>query len=241
VVEEIKAGGGQAVANKASVADRDGAKSIVDDAVAAFGSVDIVVNNAGILRDKSFKNMTLDEFDLVIDVHLRGTAYVTRFAWPIMYEKNWGRVVFTSSTSGIFGNFGQANYGAAKMGMVGLANVLALEGANRNVRVNCLGPGAATRMTNTVPGRSENLDDPDPMRHPALVSPAVLYMCSEDAPNGAVIHASGGNYHRSEIWVNDPVRIGAGASYEDLTPHIDKLMDMSAAHPRQPRVPRPRP
>ena len=126
------------------------------------------------------------------------------------------------------------------MAMLGLANVLALEGANHNVRVNCLGPGAATRMTNTVPGRSEDLDEPDPMRHPALVSPAVLYMCSEDAPNGAVIQASGGNYSRCEVWVNDPVHLGAGATYEDLLPHIDKLMDMSDAHPRQPRAPRRR-
>ncbi len=239
VVAEIKELGGDAIANKASVAERDGAKSIVDDALAAYGRVDILVNNAGILRDRTFKNMTLDEFDLVMQVHLTGTAYVTHAAWPHMYEQRYGRIVFTSSGSGIFGNFGQANYGAAKMAMLGLANVLALEGANRNVRVNCLGPGAATRMTNTVPGRDEDLSDPDPMRHPALVSPAVLYMCSEDAPNGAVIHASGGNYSRSEVWVNDPVQLGADATYEDLLPHVDKLIDMSGAHPRQPRAPRP--
>ncbi|MDE0691416.1 MAG: SDR family NAD(P)-dependent oxidoreductase [Gammaproteobacteria bacterium] len=240
VVEEIRAMGGDAVANKASVADRDGAKSIAADAINAFGRIDILVNNAGILRDRTFKNMTLDEFDLVMDVHLTGTAYVTHAVWPHMYEQRYGRIVFTSSGSGIFGNFGQANYGAAKMGMLGLANVLALEGANRNVRVNCLGPGAATRMTNTVPGRDEDLDHVDPLRDPALVSPAVLFMCSEDAPNGAVIHASGGNYSRSEVWVNDAVELGAGATYEDLTPHIDRLMDMSAAHPRAPRAPRPR-
>ena len=240
VVAEIKGLGGDAIANKASVADRAGAKSIVADAIAAYGRVDILVNNAGILRDRTFKNMTLDEFDLVMQIHLTGTAYVTHAAWPHMYEQRYGRVVFTSSGSGIFGNFGQANYGAAKMAMLGLANVLALEGANRNVRVNCLGPGAATRMTNTVPGRDEDLSDPDPTRHPALVSPAVLYMCSEDAPNGAVIHASGGNYSRSEVWVNDPVQLGAGTTYEDLLVHIDQLMDMSNAHPRQPRAPRPR-
>ena len=240
VVAEIKAFGGDAVANKASVADRDGAKSIAADALSAFGRIDILVNNAGILRDKTFKNMTLDEFDLVMQVHLTGTAYVTHAVWPHMYEQRYGRIVFTSSGSGIFGNFGQSNYGAAKMGMLGLANVLALEGANRNVRVNCLGPGAATRMTNTVPGRDEDLDEPDPTRHPALVSPAVLFMCSEDAPNGAVIHASGGNYSRSEVWVNDAVELGAGATFEDLLPHVDELMDMSKAHPRQPRQPRPR-
>ena len=240
VVAEIKAFGGDAVANKASVADRDGARSIVDDAIANYGRIDILVNNAGILRDRTFKNMTLDEFDLVMQVHLTGTAYVTHAAWPHMYQQNYGRIVFTSSGSGIFGNFGQSNYGAAKMAMLGLANVLALEGANHNVRVNCLGPGAATRMTNTVPGRDEDLAEPDPMRHPGLVSPAVLYMCSEDAPNGAVIHASGGNYSRSEVWVNDPVQLGAGATYEDLLPNIDRLMDMSEAHPRRPRAPRRR-
>ena len=240
VVAEIRELGGDAVANKASVADRDGAKTIVDDAVERFGRIDILVNNAGILRDRTFKNMTLDEFDLVMQVHLTGTAYVTHAAWPHMYEQNYGRIVFTSSGSGIFGNFGQSNYGAAKMGMLGLANVLALEGANHNVRVNVLGPGAATRMTNTVPGRDEDIGDPDPMRHPALVSPAVLFMCSEDAPNGAVIHASGGNYSKSEVWVNDPVQLGAGATYEDLLPHADKLMDMSNAHPRAPRTPRRR-
>ena len=240
VVAEIAGFGGAAIANKASVADRDGAKSIADDAIAAFGRIDILVNNAGILRDRTFKNMTLDEFDLVMQVHLTGTAYVTHAVWPHMYEQRYGRIVFTSSGSGIFGNFGQSNYGAAKMGMLGLANVLALEGANRNIRVNCLGPGAATRMTNTVPGRDEDLSEPDPLRHPALVSPAVLFMCSEDAPNGAVIHASGGNYSRSEVWVNDAVQLGAGATYEDLLPHVDELLDMSKAHPRQPRTPRPR-
>ena len=240
VVAEIKAFGGDAVANKASVADREGAASIAQDALDAYGRIDILVNNAGILRDRTFKNMTLDEFDLVMQVHLTGTAYVTHAVWPHMYEQRYGRIVFTSSGSGIFGNFGQSNYGAAKMGMLGLANVLALEGANRNVRVNCLGPGAATRMTNTVPGRDEDLDAPDPTRHPALVSPAVLFMCSEDAPNGAVIHASGGNYSCSEVWVNDPVELGAGATFEDLLPHVEKLMDMANAHPRQPRAPRPR-
>ena len=162
VVDEIKSAGGTAIANKASVSVREGAQSIVKDAVEAFGTVDIVVNNAGILRDKSFKNMSLDEFDLVIDIHLRGSAYVTKAAWPIMYEKNWGRVVFTSSTSGIFGNFGQANYGAAKMAMLGFMNVLAIEGASHNIRVNCLAPGAATRMTASVPGSTLDAENPPP-------------------------------------------------------------------------------
>ena len=234
VVEEIKSAGGAAIANKASVADRDGAKSIVDDALAAFGTIDIVVNNAGILRDKSFKNMTLDEFDLVIDVHLRGSAYVTKFAWPVMYDKNWGRVVFTSSTSGIFGNFGQANYGAAKMAMLGLMNVLAIEGMTHNVRVNCLAPGAATRMTASVPGSTLDMSNPPPQMSPGLVTPAVLYMCSEDAPSAQTIHAAGGRYSRSQTFTNQGVSLGLEANYEDLTEEVEKVADMSAATPFDP-------
>ena len=126
VVEEIRAAGGEAIANKASVSDKAGAQSIIDDAVSAYGKVDILVNNAGILRDKSFKNMEMDDWDIVMDVHLNGSAYVTKAAWPIMYDQKYGRIVFTSSTSGVFGNFGQANYGAAKMGMLGFMNVLAI-------------------------------------------------------------------------------------------------------------------
>ena len=236
VVAEIEAAGGTAVANKGSVSDREGAASIIQTAVDAFGRIDILVNNAGILRDRTFKNMTLDEWDIVMNVHLNGTAYVTHSAWPLMYEQNYGRIVFTSSGSGIFGNFGQSNYGAAKMGMLGLMNVLAKEGANHNVRVNTLAPGAATRMTNTVPGRDENVAEPPPDRHPKLVSPAVLFMCSEDAPNGAVIHATGGTYSRSEIVVNEPVDLGPDATFEDLAPLSERLMDMTGAKPRPPRV-----
>ena len=234
VAAEIRAGGGEAIANKASVADRDGARSIVDDAVSAFGTVDILVNNAGILRDKSFKNMTLDEFDLVIDVHLRGTAYVTRCAWPIMYEKNWGRVVLTSSTSGIFGNFGQANYGAAKMGMLGLMNVLAIEGAAHNVRVNCLAPSAATRMTAGVPGSAIDMDNPPAAMSPALVTPAVLYLCGEDAPSAHTIHAAGGRFSRSQTFTNEGVSLGAEAVYEDLADKVAKVVSMDAATPFDP-------
>ncbi len=238
VVDEIKAAGGTAVANKDSVADPDSAKSIIDTAIEAFGTIDILVNNAGILRDKSFKNMTMEDWDIVLQVHLAGTAYVTHAAWPIMYEKNYGRIVFTSSGSGIFGNFGQSNYGAAKMGMLGLMNVLALEGASHNIHVNCLGPGAATRMTNTVPGRDDNVAEPPADRAPILVSPAVLFMCSDDAPNGAVIHAAGGRYFRSQIYVNESVELGIDATYEDLEAEGEKLMDMSTAKPFERRRPR---
>ncbi|MDA0789134.1 MAG: SDR family NAD(P)-dependent oxidoreductase [Proteobacteria bacterium] len=235
VVDEIRAAGGEAIANKASVSDREGAKSIIEDAVKHFGTIDILVNNAGNLRDKSFKNMTLDEYDSVIDVHLRGTGYVTHYAWPIMYEKNWGRIVLTSSTSGIFGNFGQANYGAAKMGMWGMMNVLSIEGLSHNIRVNCLAPGAATRMTASVPGATFDSDNPPPERAPDLVSPAVLYLCSEEAPTGWVIHAAAGRFSRSQIFANESVELGAeNASYENLLENIERVTDMSAATGRNP-------
>ena len=229
VVAEIKAAGGEAVANKDSVSDREGAKNIVATAVDAFGTVDILVNNAGILRDKSFKKMTLDEWDMVINVHLNGSAYVTWHAWPIMYEKNYGRIIFTSSVSGILGSFGQANYGAAKMGMVGLMNNLSREGASHNVRTNCLSPGAATRMTASVPGSTIDLDNPADDNLPGLVSPAVLYMAGEDAPNGRIIQAAGGKFASDMVYSNTGIDIGIDADAEDFIEAADQALDMSDA------------
>jgi NAD(P)-dependent dehydrogenase (short-subunit alcohol dehydrogenase family) len=229
VVAEITAAGGVAIANKASVSSEAGAQSIIDDAVSAFGTVDIVINNAGILRDKTFRKMPLEDWQLLLDVHLTGSAYVTHAAWPILMDKRWGRVVLTSSTSGIYGNFGQANYGAAKMGMVGLMNVLALEGASKNVRVNTLAPAAATRLINTIPGRDEDLDNPDPMRHPKLVTPAVLLMCSEDAPNGKIIQAGNGRFSTAAVFNNEDLEFGPDVTYEDLLAQKDRLLDMSMA------------
>jgi len=229
VVEEIRAAGGVAIANKASVSDKAGAKSIIDDAVAEFGTVDILVNNAGILRDKSFKNMELADWDIVMDVHLNGTAYVTHAAWPIMYGKNYGRIVMTSSTSGIYGNFGQANYGAAKMGMLGLINVLAIEGASKNVRVNGLAPAAETRLIGTIPGRTVDPDNPEPERHPKLVTPAVLLLCSEDAPTGKIVQAGMGRFSTCAVFNNDDLEFGPDVTYEDLLARKDDLFDMSRA------------
>ena len=230
VVEEIKSEGGMAIANKASVSDRAGAKSIIDDAVSEFGTIDILVNNAGILRDKSFKNMSLDEWDLVMNVHINGTAYVTHAAWPIMYEKNYGRIICTSSGSGVWGNFGQANYGAAKMAMVGLMNVLALEGRSHNIRVNCLAPAAATRMTASIPGRDPiDVNNPPAERAPSLVTPAVIYMASEDAPTGKIIQAAAGNFSSATMFSNDGVRLGLDASYETFLENADTITDMSQA------------
>ena len=224
VVEEIRASGGEAVANKDSVADREGAKRIVETAVDNYGTVDILINNAGILRDKSFKNMTLDEWDAVINVHLNGSAYVTWHAWPIMYAKNYGRILFTSSVSGILGSFGQANYGAAKMGMLGLMNNLSREGASHNVHVNCLSPGAETRMTASVPGADMNPDDPSPDNHPKLVSPAAIYLVSEDAPNGRVIQAARGRFASDAVFSNTGMDLGLDATWEDVADNADTIL-----------------
>jgi len=232
VVEEIRAAGGTATANKDSVSDKAGAKRIVETAVKEFGTVDIVVNNAGILRDKSFKKMTLEEWDMVINVHLHGSAYVTWHAWPIMYEQNYGRVIFTSSVSGILGSFGQANYGAAKMGMVGLMNNLSREGASHNIHTNCLSPGAATRMTASVPGSDIDLDNVDEANSPGLVSPAVLYMAGEDAPNGRIIQAARGRFASDMVYANTGVDLGSSATAEDFKAAADDVLDMSDAAPK---------
>ena len=170
VVEEIKAAGGEAISNGSSVTDKSGVNKLVEDTMSAFGRIDILINNAGVLRDKSFAKVTLDDFEFVVDVHLMGSVYCTKAVWPIMVEQNYGRIVMTSSSSGIFGNFGQSNYGAAKMGVVGLMNTLKIEGKKYNIKVNSLVPVAATRMT-------ENLGMPDAVFEslkPETVSPLSL-------------------------------------------------------------------
>ena len=151
-------------------------------------------------------------------------------AWPIMYEKNYGRIVFTSSGSGIWGNFGQSNYGAAKMGMLGLMNVLALEGASHNIKTNVLAPGAATRMTSDLPGRDTfDPDEPPPERAPSLVTPAVIYMCSEEAPTGRVFQAASGNFSTAAMYANAGVRLGESASFETFLENLETITDMSKA------------
>ena len=195
VVDEIKAIGGDAISNGSSVTDKAGVKKLVDDAMAAYGRIDILVNNAGVLRDKSFAKVTLDDFEFVVDVHMMGSVYCTKAVWPIMVEQKYGRIVMTSSSSGIFGNFGQSNYGSAKMGVVGLMNTLRIEGQKNNIKVNSLVPVAATRMT-------ENLGMPDAVfdsLKPESVSPAVIFMSSEDAPDGVMISAGAGVFAMAEI------------------------------------------
>ena len=225
VVEEIKAAGGEAIANGASVADRKGAETIVADAINKWGRVDVLVNNAGILRDKSFSKKELDDFDLVVKVHLLGSAYVTKAAWPHFINQKYGRIVMTTSSSGLYGNFGQSNYGAAKLGLVGLMNTLKIEGQKSNIRVNTIAPVAATRMT-------ENLGIPEEVMKqlkPELITPAVLYLSSEDAPTGTIIEAGAGYYAKAQIIESKGAKLGLNATAEDVEANIAKIADMTDA------------
>jgi NAD(P)-dependent dehydrogenase (short-subunit alcohol dehydrogenase family) len=227
VVAEIEALGGKAIANGGSVSDRDGAQSIVRDAVQAFGTVDILINNAGILRDKSFAKTALDDFELVLKVHLLGSVYCTHAAWPIMAAKDYGRVVMTTSSSGLYGNFGQSNYGTAKMGLVGLMNTLKLEGERKGIRVNTIAPVAATRMT-------ADLGMPDEVFQalkPDLVTPAVLYLCSDDAPNGTIVEAGAGYFAKVQVVESKGVHLGPAATVEDVAGAFDRISDMTGATP----------
>ncbi len=227
VVAEIKAMGGEALANGGSVSDRAGAQSMVDDAVNAWGRVDVLINNAGILRDKSFSKMTLDDFDMVVNVHLLGAAYCSHAVWPVMREQNYGRILMTTSPTGLYGNFGQTNYGAAKLGQVGLMNSLKIEGAKNNIHTNTIAPVAATRMT-------ENLMPDEVLQKlgPELVTPAALFLVSTDAPNGVILQAQGGTFSLAGIFENDGVNIGVDATVEDIAANYETIVDMSALKPR---------
>jgi NAD(P)-dependent dehydrogenase (short-subunit alcohol dehydrogenase family) len=227
VVAEIKAAGGTAIANGSSVSDKKGVENMVKQTLEAFGRVDILVNNAGILRDKSFVKMELSDFDLVIQVHLLGSAYCTKAVWPIMREQNYGRIVMTTSPSGLFGNFGQANYGAAKLGLVGLMNTLKIEGAKNNIRINAIAPVAMTRMTeNLIPQQmAERLG-------PEKVTPGVVFLCSEDAPNGVTLQAMGGRFSVAEIVENQGADLGDKCSVEAVAENWAKISDMTGAKPR---------
>lgn len=224
VVSEIAEGGGEAVANYDSVSSEEGGKSIVDTALEAFGRLDIVVNNAGILRDRSFSKMSMDEVNAVIDVHLRGAFHVSQPAFAVMREAGYGRFVFTSSASGLFGNFGQANYGAAKAGLVGLSNVLAIEGAKYNIKSNAVAPIARTRMTEDLLGPLADLVKPE------QVTPLVVYLCSEaNEHTHEIFTAGGGRYGRVFIGTNQGWFAGSEdvPSVEDIFEHIDEIRDIS--------------
>ena len=193
VVAEIEAAGGEAMANAASVTDAAAVEAMVAEVMARWGRIDILVNNAGILRDKSFAKMELADFQLVMDVHLMGAVHCTKAVWEIMRAQNYGRIVMTTSSSGLFGNFGQANYGAAKMALVGLMQTLAIEGAKNDIRVNALAPTAHTRMTEDLQGL------PLEALGPELVTPGLLHLVSRDAPTRAILAAGAGGFERAYV------------------------------------------
>lgn len=221
VVDEIKAAGGEAVPDFNSVADRDSARKVVQTAIDNYGRLDILVNNAGILRDKSFKNMTDDEYQLVIDVHLMGTVWMCKAAWPYMYEQQqYGRIINTTSAAS-FGNFGQTNYSGAKAGITGFSKSLAQEGSRKNIKVNVLAPMARTRMTEELLGpMAEDL-------HPELVTPVVAYCASEGCSvSGEVFSAGGGRVGRI-FWGVTPGIHKPEITGEDIRDNLDAIMDTS--------------
>jgi len=230
VVDEITATGGTAMANGASVTDAAAVQAMVDAAIAAWGRVDILVNNAGILRDKSFTKMSIDDFRLVVDVHLMGAVHCTKAVWEAMRAQNYGRIVMTTSSTGLYGNFGQANYGAAKMALVGLMQTLSIEGAKNDIRVNCLAPTAATRMTeNLMPEAVLNL------LRPETVTPGLLALVAEDAPTRAILCAGAGAFERAHVTLTPGVFVGlpedaaeqVAAQFEAISDRTDEIVPES--------------
>ncbi|MFZ6688084.1 SDR family NAD(P)-dependent oxidoreductase [Undibacterium sp. SXout11W] len=205
VVEEIRAAGGEAIANGASVTDFAAVQAMVTETIAQWGRVDILINNAGILRDKSFAKMDIDDFKLVMDVHLMGAVHCCKAVWPVMTEQKYGRIVMTTSSSGLYGNFGQSNYGAAKLALVGLMQTLSLEGAKYDIRVNSLAPTAATRMTESLfPAEFlQALKASD-------VVPAMLVLAAQDAPTRAILCAGAGSFEAANITLTPGIWVGRG-------------------------------
>jgi NAD(P)-dependent dehydrogenase (short-subunit alcohol dehydrogenase family) len=221
VAAEIAAAGGEAMAVAASVTDEAAVDAMVAEVMDRWGRIDILVKNAGILKDRSFAKMSIAEFRLVVDVHLMGAAICTRAVWEIMRGQFYGRIVMTTSSSGLYGNFGQANYGAAKMALVGLMQTLALEGEKYNVRVNCLAPTAATQMTEGV------LSDASlTALDPALVSPGLLALVGEDAPTRAILCAGAGHFARANVTLTEGAYLGADAG-DALVARLDEASDRS--------------
>ncbi|MDG1800694.1 MAG: SDR family NAD(P)-dependent oxidoreductase [Luminiphilus sp.] len=219
VVAEIEAAGGEAMAHGANVADFEQVEDMVAKTMERWGRVDILVNNAGILRDKSFGKGSLADFKLVLDVHLMGSVNCTKAVWEIMREQNYGRIVVTTSSSGLYGNFGQTNYGSAKMGVIGMMNTLAQEGAKNNVKVNALAPTAGTRMTEgLIPDQAFALMTPE------TVTPAVLYLVSQDAPTRTILAAGAGGYAVAKIVETDGIYLDdADQTPEAIAEHWDAI------------------
>ena len=221
VVEEIKAFGGEAIANGSSVTDDAGVDLMVKDAMDAWGRIDILVANAGVLRDKSFSKMTIADFDFVMAVHLMGTVKPTKAVWEIMKAQNYGRIVVTTSSTGLYGNFGQANYGAAKLSLVGFMNTMKIEGQKNNIHVNAISPVAATRMT-------ENLMPPEILKAlaPEAVTPGVVFLCSDEAPSGVILTAGAGAFAVARIVETEGVYLrAADLTVEGVRDHWAQIAD----------------
>ena len=225
VMREIVAAGGEAMAHGASVADHAQVEAMIRATIEHWGRVDILVNNAGILRDKSFAKMDLNDFRLVVDVHLMGSVHCTKAVWEIMRNQGYGRIVMTTSSTGLYGNFGQANYGAAKMALVGLMQTLALEGQKYNIRVNCIAPTAATRMM-------EGLLAPELVAQlkPEFVSPGVVALVGEDAPTRTILCAGAGSFEQAYVTFTKGIYLGDGEDVaEQITARWSEIGDMSSA------------
>ena len=224
VVAEIKAAGGTAIANGASVTDDAGVAHLVKETTDAFGRVDILIANAGILRDKSFAKMEIKDFDAVMNVHVMGSVKPAKALWQIMRDQQYGRVVVTTSSTGLYGNFGQTNYGAAKLALVGFMNTLKLEGAKDNIKVNAICPVAATRMTESLM--------PPPMLEmlkPEFVTPAVVFLASEDAPTGVIVTAGAGIFSAAELIESNGINLGHGADADTVAQYWSKISDFTGA------------
>lgn len=223
VVAEIRALGGEAIASTASVTDTDAVQKMVEDTMCTWGRIDILVNNAGFLRDKSFSKMTMEDFQTIVDVHLMGAVRCTKAVWDIMKEQRYGRIVMTTSSSGLYGNFGQANYGAAKMALVGLMQTLGIEGQKYNVHVNCLAPSATTRMTEELFSAEDCA-----LLTPESVTPGLIYLVSSEAPTKMVLCAGAGAFATSGVTLTDSIYVGTGAKAAELiAAHAEQLTDRS--------------
>ena len=221
VVKEIRATGGTAIANSSSVSDFGAVEQMVAEAISRWGRVDILVNNAGILRDKSFTKMSIEDFRVVIDVHLMGAVYCTKAVWEHMKAQGYGRIVMTTSSSGLYGNFGQSNYGAAKMALVGLMQTLAIEGAKYDIKVNCLAPTAGTRMLDGL--MQQGMLD---ALAPAVVSPGMLALVAENAPTRTILCAGAGSFEQAHITLTRGIHVGSSdAAAEAIARSWDSISD----------------